>query len=125
MEWSTLYETILSSRNINDKFCVKIAKVIQGIGFNTRDSIKHSYRINRLEIKVSFNSNVPIGITFSHSEFEWLINFLKSDNDYCVFDGKKIFVGHKIGHLYSIIAIENERSFGVLLNGEDRDNLFK
>jgi len=126
MEWRTLHEIPLSTKIINEKSCEKSAKLIQGVGYNTRDNKKQLYKINRFEVRNTINGNVSIGIAFSQPEFIWLKNFLKSDLNFSIYEGKKLLTGIRIAETsFSITSIENDRSFGVVLNLVDKNIILK
>ena len=126
MDFSTVFDIVLSNEKINGKESSKTAKIIQGRGLRDKLNPHSSFTIVRLEISVNISGQKSIGIQLTNSEFQWFVNAIKTKNEQSIHVGKKIFVFNSIGDSsYALAAIENEKIFGVLFNQNDIENFLQ
>lgn len=116
-----LFEIILSESEVNEKKCVKTARIISGKGQQKRKNFNQSYFFTRLEISVSIDGQKGIGINLANSDMTWLMNCIKTKVRYSSIDlGKKLYVFNAIDETkFSLNTIESERIFGIILTEND------
>ena len=117
MEWTTIFEIVLSNVMSKEKPMKKVAKILHGYGKTKRFGIEQFYSINRLEIRVELPNTTPIGVVLTNSELQWLMTAMKNKNEKSAHAGRKMLIYNSIGDTsVSISSIDSDRIFGVCLD---------
>ena len=126
MEFSKVFEVVLSDEKINGKEASKVARLIFGKGTYFRGETLNNFSIVRLEISVNVFGQKSIAVQLTNAEFNWFINAFKNKTEKSVHVGKKIYVFNSVGDsTFTLASIEFDRIFGILLNHAEMDILVK
>ena len=126
MESKTLFELVLSESSLNNKTCIKTAKIVNLTGVSKKSDFKNKYSIIRFEICVKFHKSVPIDVSMTDKDFHWFVESAKKRSEKSSHMGSRMLQFVNLGdNSFTLCSIDNSKCFGVQLETHELDKIIE